>query len=1468
MDLVLDKDVQGDVSVDVSFAFGTTAAGDFTNTTQAFTFTGGTADTLTVTVPTVDDNVLETDETFFAYLALTAGNSEVDVTDTAIATIIDNDDATVTIADASVTEGGNILMDLVLDKDVQGDVSVDVSFAFGTTAAGDFTNTTQAFTFTGGTADTLTVTVPTVDDNVLETDETFFAYLALTAGNSEVDVTDTAIATIIDNDDATVTIADASVTEGGDILMDLVLDKDVQGDVSVDVSFAFGTTAAGDFTNTTQAFTFTGGTADTLTVTVPTVDDNVLETDETFFAYLALTAGNSEVDVTDTAIATIIDNDDATVTIDSITVDEDAVTATFTVTLTGNVQDAFEMYYTTSDISTLSGSDYNGVVDTLYYTEGATNGTSKEIVIQINDDSFVEATEEFIITLSADSACLVTITDTIALGTILDNDSATVDIRDVAIYESEGVAKATVILNGNVQDTFTIDFAVSDSTALAVEDYEQITSSVTFPPNSVQGDSVIINIPVVNDSYVEEDEYFKINIFNISGSSSELFIDTSMSVVTILNDDYAPTNADFTVNGYEDQELILDNQKFINAYNDQNNDELGQVMILSLPQNGTLRLNNTAVTVNQVINRIDLDNLKFIPLANWNGTTGFDYKVSDAYNWSTLPAKVTINIQPVNDIPVAIDDIRNINEDSELTINVLDNDSDVESTVLTVTGMNILGTSYPVNTPVTIPNVGTVIIHTNGEFTFSPVENFNGDVPVITYTISDGDGGKASARILITIDEDNDTPIVFNEEFEICNNMELSDNILDNGDYDVEMSELSVNVSLVNNTSTGTFSISPNGEFNYVPYADFVGTETIIIPVCDDQNSCTNDTLTIVVHDRFTLSAGDDVTSCGIVSVTISESVTSDDSDLNWISLGDGVFDNNNALHPVYTPGSEDIANGTVELILSGIGNQVCGAMSDTVVISFMDEIEIFAGNDFTACGLKPITLETSQASNNAEVIWTSSSDGSFNDATILHPEYSPGTEDIANGFAELIISGIGEQNCGTTTDTVVISFMDEVDIFAGDDLTTCALEPITLAGSLVSNNAEIIWTSSGDGLFDDATILHPEYNPGTEDIVNGFVELILTATGDQICGKTTDSIRITFVDEINVFAGEDETICSGEAYLLNSASKSSGVPVIWSTSGDGSFDDNTSEHPTYLPGEEDVAAGQVILSIEVNAESACGTGKDSVILTIDQAASVYAGEDLIVCNNSEVMLESATTENAAAIQWITDGKGSIMGEYTLTPTYIPAENENEVVNLILTANGNGTCSDHLVSDTVSIRFIQNLHVEIDGIDTVLYGETTFLSAEVTPFDGNYEYLWNPEELVDAQNSMDVLTSPLENNTVFSVTVTDIGSGCQTSDSITVVVNQSLDDVIDIRNGISPNGDGNNDIWYIEGIENYPDNEVIIYNRWGDEIIRFHTYDNEFNYWDGMNRSGERVPDGTYYYLIKFNGKKSYTGWVQVRTDN
>ena len=87
--------------------------------------------------------------------------------------------------------------------------------------------------------------------------------------------------------------------------------------------------------------------------------------------------------------------------------------------------------------------------------------------------------------------------------------------------------------------------------------------------------------------------------------------------------------------------------------------------------------------------------------------------------------------------------------------------------------------------------------------------------------------------------------------------------------------------------------------------------------------------------------------------------------------------------------------------------------------------------------------------------------------------------------------------------------------------------------------------------------------------------------------------------------------------------------------------------------------------------------------------------------------------------------------------------------------------------------------------------------------------------------------------------------------------------VVWIPNTISPNGDGANDFFVVPSIHHYPDNELLIFNRWGNEIYRKQGYLND---WGGTNgRSGAKLPDGTYYYVLKLNAvDKEFAGYIMI----
>jgi gliding motility-associated-like protein len=104
-------------------------------------------------------------------------------------------------------------------------------------------------------------------------------------------------------------------------------------------------------------------------------------------------------------------------------------------------------------------------------------------------------------------------------------------------------------------------------------------------------------------------------------------------------------------------------------------------------------------------------------------------------------------------------------------------------------------------------------------------------------------------------------------------------------------------------------------------------------------------------------------------------------------------------------------------------------------------------------------------------------------------------------------------------------------------------------------------------------------------------------------------------------------------------------------------------------------------------------------------------------------------------------------------------------------------------------------------------------------------------------------------------------SGCDTA-MVHVMVHNGKNLVV--YNAFSPNGDGMNDDLIIRGIENYPNNEVLIYNRWGNEIFKRKGYKNDEG-WRG-DWNGQIVMDGTYFYLIFLNDEKKQvkTGYIQV----
>ncbi len=250
----------------------------------------------------------------------------------------------------------------------------------------------------------------------------------------------------------------------------------------------------------------------------------------------------------------------------------------------------------------------------------------------------------------------------------------------------------------------------------------------------------------------------------------------------------------------------------------------------------------------------------FTPNANYNGVVPvINYVITDN-DGATATAGLTITITAVNDDPIAVnDDNKTTPEDTSVTVNVLTNDSDLDAgSTLTVTQFTIDGITGIFTTTATIPGKGTINALSTGEFTFTPHPNFNGVVPRITYTVSDGVGTN-TANLNLTVTPVNDPPTVVNETTSTPENTAITGLNLLTNDTDVEGNTLSISQftiagvtyqagSIVELAGVGSILVNADGTYTFTPNQGFFGTvPTLTYTVSDGNGGQTNGTLVITV---------------------------------------------------------------------------------------------------------------------------------------------------------------------------------------------------------------------------------------------------------------------------------------------------------------------------------------------------------------------------------------------------------------------------------------------------------------------------------------------------------------------------------------------------------------------------------------------------------------------------------------------
>jgi hypothetical protein len=281
----------------------------------------------------------------------------------------------------------------------------------------------------------------------------------------------------------------------------------------------------------------------------------------------------------------------------------------------------------------------------------------------------------------------------------------------------------------------------------------------------------------------------------------------------------------------------------------------------------------------------------------------------------------------------------------------------------------------------------------------------------------------------------------------------------------------------------------------------------------------------------------------------------------------------------------------------------------------------------------------------------------------------------------------------------------------AGADASICAGETFTTEATAEDYNT-LEWTTSGDGTFDDPTVLNSVYTPGTEDITNGEAVLTLTAYGDN--GSTSNSMLLQILQTPAVpdIPDGDTELCEGVTETIYTTNGMEGYTYSWEIS---PADAGTTESDSASAMIAWNAGFTGDVEISVQAINLCGESdfSDPLAITIFQNPVVDLGEDTDVCMNSSITLDAGN--EGATYLWST-------GETTQTIEVDSTgmdENNNRNISVVVTDAHSCSAEDDIV-----IHFI-----DCSGIDenTSLSGISIFPN----PNNGRFTIRMNVSEEQD-----------------------------------------------------------------------------------------------------------------------------------------
>ncbi|EMX0311046.1 TPA: tandem-95 repeat protein [Vibrio parahaemolyticus] len=871
------------------------------------------------------------------------------------------------------------------------------------------------------------------------------------------------------------------------------------------------------------------------------------------------------------------------------------------------------------------------------------------------------------------------------------NDAPTVENAIADQVLSEDFATYTIDLNDAFKDSDSaLNFSVSGNSNVLVSIENGIA---TITPTADWNGSETLTFTATdpsNESISQTVNFTVAPVVDIKADSTNVVEDTP----TIIN--------------------VLGNDTFEGA------DKVVSLDAENSPKNGTVIVNSDGTVT-------------YTPDDNYVGEDAFTYIVtSGGVSESTT---VEVNVTPVNDAPVAKNDISTTQEDTAVTIDVLSNDTDVDGDKLSIQSA-------------TVPEAQGKVEIVDGKLVFTPAENFNGDAE-ITYTVTDGQLTD-EAKVTVTVNPVNDAPTIKVDAVEsITEDAVSTDTVVATLEVaDTDTPEDQLTVSLENN-SNGYFVLVGDEVKLTQAGVDAVNNDelnlkdlTISASVSDGVNPTANDSDSLVVNR---------VNDAPTVENAIADQVLSEDFDAYTIDLNEVFKDSDSSLEFSVSGNNSiqiSIVNGVAtitptadwngkETITFTAKDPSGESVNQTVDFTVAPVVDIEAdsadvvedtptiinvlGNDTFESTDKVVSLDAENGPKNGTVIVN-------NDGTVT---YTPDDNYVGKDTFTYVVTSGGVSE--STTVEVNVTPVNDAPVAKDDIATTQEDTAVTI--DVLPNDTDV----DGDKLSIESASVSKEQ--GTVEVVDGKLvftpaenfhgdaEITYTITDGALTDQATVNVTVNAVNDMPVVESSiaDQTLAEDfTPYTIDLNTAFSDVDNVdgeltFSVSGNSNIQVAiVNGIATFTPTADwNGSEALTFTATDPSGESVSQT----VNFTVAPVADIVADKATVVEDTPTIIkvLGNDTFEGDDKVVSLDTNNGPANGTVSVNPdgsvTYTPNDNYHGTDSFTYIVTSGGVSESTTVS--VDVTPVNDAPVAKDDIATTQ--EDTAVTIDVLPNDSDVD---------------------------------------------------------------------------------------------------------------------------------------------------